>query len=352
MMRKLTKETELFPDPEDDVEERDEEVGLPAVVQGDGKNLAVVQEAVWKLAHKAPKLDDLSEDQIKRVVEMTLAQQLTEEMRHRVKLEGIDYEAEKAKWIARAGKADSPNTRRSYRNSIRKVEAWCAREKVNVLDLDTVQADEYIESLKASGCGTTTVNMAVTAVSAFFTWIERRHAGIKNPFRGTRSRPKNVRKKPLIVPLPEEVDKMIHAAKNPLRALIVLLVETGLRMDGAVAMTVSGDKLYTVTKGKDFEKKLPERAREEIKKAGLPIAHPFEGMTKAGLTGRFCYLTRTMEKRGRLRAAFSPHMLRHAFAVKLWKTMDPKDILVARDSLGHASVVTTERYLRSIKLDI
>ncbi len=49
-----------------------------------------------------------------------------------------------------------------------------------------------------------------------------------------------------------------------------------------------------------------------------------------------------------LRARYSVHDLRHAFAVKLYQ--EGRDIYAVSKALGHAGVAVTERYLRSLNL--
>jgi site-specific recombinase XerD len=61
------------------------------------------------------------------------------------------------------------------------------------------------------------------------------------------------------------------------------------------------------------------------------------------------YLVGRLYAAGKLRAKYSVHDLRHAFAVGLYE--QTKDIYRVEKALGHANIAVTEAYLRSLGLE-
>jgi site-specific recombinase XerD len=57
-------------------------------------------------------------------------------------------------------------------------------------------------------------------------------------------------------------------------------------------------------------------------------------------------LTEKLHTAGQLKARYSCHDLRHAFAVRLYEATH--DVYQVEKTLGHANVSVTETYLRSI----
>jgi site-specific recombinase XerD len=61
-----------------------------------------------------------------------------------------------------------------------------------------------------------------------------------------------------------------------------------------------------------------------------------------------CRTSKHGTHRGKVRARYSVHDLRHAFAV--WLYTETRDIYAVEKALGHANVSVTETYLRSLGL--
>jgi site-specific recombinase XerD len=111
------------------------------------------------------------------------------------------------------------------------------------------------------------------------------------------------------------------------------------------SLSIKGTRWNSTTKGKEQSGTAPEEMRQAITKAKLPLGAPFEGQTAKRLKDNFRTLVRGLERAGRLKAKYSVHDLRHAYAVKLYK--ETKNIYFVKQALGHASVGVTETYLRS-----
>jgi integrase len=131
-----------------------------------------------------------------------------------------------------------------------------------------------------------------------------------------------------------------------LRAAIVVMARAGLRVGALPSLSITGSRWTATTKGKEQGGTIPETVRKAIERAGLPLRAPFAELTATRILDRVRYLVRKLLAEGKLRARYSLHDLRHAFAVRLYQ--DTHDVYQVEQALGHASVGVTEQYLRSI----
>jgi hypothetical protein len=157
---------------------------------------ANVQDMAMRISREAPTLADLNSDQLEQIARLVMTQKLTQELSTAAALAGIDWQGECETFLNNAGRTDSKHTRRGYRSAIARLEAYAERAHISSLELTPARADDFIYSLKGEAA-TASVRRDVAACSSFFTWLERRHEGIKNPFRGTKARPALKAKKSL-----------------------------------------------------------------------------------------------------------------------------------------------------------
>ena len=113
---------------------------------------------------------------------------------------------------------------------------------------------------------------------------------------------------------------------------------------------MNGTRWTTVTKGKEQTGEVPQEAREAIHRAGLSLRSPFEDFTTARISKAFEYQARKLVEAGRIRARYSVHDLRHAFAVRFYQAT--QDVYATSKALGHANIGVTETYLRSIGQEV
>jgi site-specific recombinase XerD len=263
---------------------------------------------------------------------------------------GIDYTAERETFLNNAGKTGSIRTRISYRAALSRLEVWAAREKRNILTLTPAQADDFIYSLR--GRAPASVRLDVSACSSFFAWLERRHAGITNPFRGTRARPgkKDVRKTE--IPEAANVENLLQSMPPKIAAAAAVMAFRGLRAGALASLSITGGHFTARSKGKDIRGKMPVSVLDTIKKAGLPLRAPFAEMMKTEnpdqaantLEKRIIYYSRKLYKAGIIPAVYSAHDLRHFYAVTEYRKDQDIDRLCKL--LGHASIQVTSTYLK------
>ncbi len=308
-----------------------------------------VKVVVAKIAHEVPELADLDPETLEKVARVAMLDEVKGKLRKAAELERIDYQGERERLIARASRTGSKRTRKLYAAALDRLEAWCDRQGISPLQLTPARADDWIEAEKAEGRAPATVRLAVSGASAFWTWMERRHYELRNPFRGTRARPMSRPARKLALPSDVEIHELEASAKPELRAAIVIMSQAGLRVGGLPGLSITGSRWTTTSKGKEQSGKVPEEARAAITRAGLSLRLPFKAFTPEQIAQAFKYLAGKLHAAGKLQARYSVHDLRHAFAVRLYEATH--DVYQVEKALGHANVAVTEAYLRSIGME-
>ena len=258
---------------------------------------------------------------------------------------GIDYGIEKETFLNNAGRTGSIHTRAGYRAALDRLDTWTARQKINPLELAPAQADDFIYSLRANR-STASVRLDTAAVSSFFTWLERRHAGIKNPFRGTKARPAEKAVKKIEAPDTQDVETIIKEIPVYEAAAVAVMAYRGLRAGALPTLSISGAKFTGYSKGKPIQGTLPPEALEAIKAAALPLRGPFAGQVTNTLEKRIARTIEKLYKDGKVKSPYSCHDLRHFYAITEYRK--DNDLYRVMKLLGHASIAITARYLKSL----
>jgi len=307
---------------------------------------ANVQDMAMRIAKEAPTLADLNNDQLEQIARLVITQKLTHELSAAAALAGIDYKAERETFLNNAGSTDSKHTRRSYRSALARLEAYTERAHISPLELTPARADDFIYSLKGEAAAAS-VRRDVAACSSFFTWLERRHEGIKNPFRGTKARPALKSKKTLAIPNATEVKKIIAAIPAYEAAAVAVMAFRGLRIGGLPEMEINGDRFKTRSKGKAISGELPGNVQAALKAHNAPDKRrPFAGITQEALARRIEYHIGKLHDAGKIKAAYSCHDFRHFYAVTEYRK--DKDIKRVQGLLFHSGIQITDRYLRGL----
>jgi integrase len=182
------------------------------------------QEMAMLIRREAPGLADLAPDQL------VMTQRLAAELNTAVDLAGVDWQKERGTFLS---DAKSQHTCRAYTAALERLEAWASREGLNPLNLSASHADRFIRSLKAEGRAPASARRDIAAVSAFYTFLERYHAAIKNPFRGTRIRPPRENKKETVAPTVNDYETIAANIPPVERAILATLALRGLADAGS-----------------------------------------------------------------------------------------------------------------------
>jgi site-specific recombinase XerD len=318
------------------------------------------QELALRIKQEAPGLADLAPDQLEMIARLVMTQRLAAELNAAVDLAGIDWNQKRETFL---GDARSDHTRRAYAAALGKLETWASREGINPLEMNAATADQFIRTLKAEGKAAATTRRDIAAISAFFTWLERYHAQIKNPVRGTRIRPPKENKKDTVIPSDADYKTILAELPPVEKAIIITMATRGLRAGALITLVLKGSKYHGKSKGKILEEAgtpgitLPTAAIKAIKAAGLDIKRPFLWKTKQGtentanaIEGRINYYIGKLFREGKIGAAYSCHDFRHYFATNEYKKN--KDIFRLSKLLNHAGIQITQVYLKSLGIEL
>jgi len=301
----------------------------------------------------APELAALPKEQREHIFKNAAYNQLTDKAGKVLTIAGIDWEAEKEAFIKTY---DSPHTKRSYKMTLTRYENWANCVGINPAAASYGEIDNFINAIKAEGRAAASIRRDIAAVSAFFTFLERRHVGVKNSVRGTKKRPAEEPKKLPKVPNESEVEIIISNAKPSLAAAISVMAYRGLRCGALSGMSAWGGQFETRSKGKTIRGTLPEKAIRAIEAAGLSLKKPFEGLVTNNLEKEVEYHIKSLYKTGKLSrrdakgdpVIFHSHSFRHYFSVTEYAK--DKDIHRVKELMGHSSIAITDKYLRSLMI--
>ena len=196
-----------------------------------GAGAAFIAARIEEIAHELPELEELTEEHATRIMRLAVVDELKDQVRRRVAAERLDWHAQRALFIS---DKSSPRTRAVYDRALALLEAWMASHSMTPVDLTAREADDFIRELRGrrgpdgKPPDADSVRLVVSVASSFFTFLERRDATVRNPFRGTKIRPRSTWPVATI-PSQEEIAILITEAKEVLAAALAVVAETGLR---------------------------------------------------------------------------------------------------------------------------
>jgi site-specific recombinase XerD len=291
-------------------------------------------------------LKDATPELLNAIAREVMKRRLVDHMDTAAKLTGIDYETERETFIKNAGHTSSYHTRRTYRTAIVKLEQYADTLNKNPLELTTKDADNFIYDQRASGAASATVRVMTAALSSFYSFLERRHDAIRNPFRGTKARPRQKAARNLDIPDADEVKTIIEALPPKQRTAVAMMAYRGLRCGALPELDIWGGKFKTFTKGEERSGTFSPEILAAIRSAGLNGKKPFEGTNANAIERNLNYHIGKLYKVGKIRARYSAHDFRHFYAVTEYRK--DHDIYRVSKLLHHSGIAITETYLRGL----
>ena len=262
----------------------------------------------------------------------------------------IDYETEKENFLKQCSKTKSNHTKRQYKNGLNRLEEYCKMNNINILFIKAREADDFITEVNSSELSNLSVRALVSSCSSFFSFLERRYPFMKNPFRGTKTRPPVKNKKRLEVPTKKEIELIIKDISDPLiKVAIIFIMECGVRVGALPKLEIRNNKYYSYSKGKEISWKVTDKVIKELKKNNLSFDKPFKNKSSEVIRNIFYRSSKRLYNQGKIKAAYSIHDIRHYFAVTLYK--QTKDIELIRQALNHSSIAITGIYLKSLEVE-
>jgi len=229
--------------------------------------------------------------------------------------------SEWARWaLIERGLAEA--TVAAYTRELRALEV--ATSPRALLDLGTEDLRRYVHH---RGGAHATVARRLASFRSFYGWAVRTGRG-EDPS-ATLDRPRVTPGLPRPV---EDVDRVLRRLDSQMQAVAILLVETGLRISEATAVSVEVPApTELLVRGKGG------------KERRIPLT-PLASAALDELGGCIPLSARTIQRR-LAAVGITPHRLRHTFATSLAQA--DVDLSVIQDLLGHASPSTTRVYLRN-----
>ncbi|MBI1732518.1 MAG: tyrosine recombinase XerC [Gammaproteobacteria bacterium] len=255
----------------------------------------------------------------------------------------------------------SPHTRNAYRRDLEALRAYCEREGVERWSrLDGARLGAFVAQRHRLGLGGRSLRRNLSAVRAFFRYLNRSGLAVANPAVGLVT-PRT----PRLLPRALDVDQAGQLMRIPGddalavrdRAILELMYSGGLRLSEAVALDLEGidwiDGTATVLgKGSKMRKVPVGRYADAALKAWLKVRASFAAAQERALfvSSRGTRISpRSIQERMRqwairlkLPVHVHPHMLRHSFATHMLESSG--DLRAVQELLGHADISTTQVY--------
>ena len=247
----------------------------------------------------------------------------------------------------------SHNTLQNYFYFLRKLPSYTHKrvEDINLIDLRGFLSQEC-EGKKAS-----TMNIKVTYLQNFFSWMVNEDIISKDPSRKLNhvKVPKRLRNSLTV----EEIERLrISCIDKRERAILEIFFATGCRLDEIVKINIEDlnfieNSIRVIGKGNKervvlFNAKTKVYINEYLKdRKGnsnalfTSIKQPYERLGRKGIR----YVIKKIAKRANFDKSVFPHLFRHSMATI--GLNNGASIVTIQQLLGHSSVVTTERYAQS-----
>jgi integrase/recombinase XerC len=255
----------------------------------------------------------------------------------------------------------SPHTRAAYRRDLSALREYCEHEGVRRWqDLDGPRLGGFVAQRHRRGLGGRSLQRNLSAVRAFFRWLNRAGIAAGNPGTGLVT-PRTPRRLPHALDVDQAAQLMQVRGDGALaardRALLELMYSSGLRLaetvgldvgsvdlaDGMVTVTGKGRKTRRVPVGRQARAALAAwlESRPTLAAAGERALFVSTRGTRIG--------ARAVQERMRqwavrlgLPVHVHPHMLRHSFATHVLESSG--DLRAVQELLGHADISTTQVY--------
>lgn len=292
----------------------------------------------------------ISQEQAELLIKQANYLNILDYMKEEQLIKQIDYETEKENFFKQCSKTKSNHTKRQYKNGLNKLEEYCKMNNKNILFIKAREADDFITEVNSSELSNLSIRALVSSCSSFFSFLERRYPFMKNPFRGTKTRPPVKNKKRLEVPTKKEIELIIKDISDPLiKVAIIFIMECGVRVGALPKLEIRNNKYYSYSKGKEISWRVTDKVIKLLKQNNLSFNNPFKNKSSEVIRNIFYRSSKRLYNQGKIKAAYSIHDIRHYFAVTLYK--QTKDIELIRQALNHSSIAITGIYLKSLEVE-
>lgn len=222
--------------------------------------------------------------------------------------------------------------------------------------ISKVGLEKWVISMREKGQSTGGMNVYIRCLNAYCNWLHIEHGYERVRLKVFKDHPK-----PVTILTPGDIKLLM--ASRPKRAtylrtwtLCVLLIDTGIRIDEALRLKpedIDLPNLLLTVRGKgDRIRRIPFsiEMRKHLFRYMRKLNRPFLFGTSTGTMMSYRNARRGVGHVFRVAGIIKhvhPHLLRHTFASSFIRAGG--NIYTLSRLLGHASVMTTERYLRGLQ---
>jgi len=274
--------------------------------------------------------------------------------------EGLDFDSAVEQFLAYLGsyRSYSPLTVAAYKRDLALFREFLEKRFGGVPKPGQIARELVVQfALSLSGAAPLTVRRKLACLSSFFGFLEDMGHIRGNP---ARRLPLPKVEQPVPVCLSEaEVQQLVSVARKPhQRALVLLLLTTGLRRAEAVGITLDDldlDNNQLLVHGKGAKERMVPLSDATLEAIQAYLKHRAKTTCNRLFVSRFGHalrgrainrtLARLLKRAGLSERGITPHKLRHTFATQLIRR--GVDVRTVQELLGHADLETTARYLHS-----
>lgn len=255
-------------------------------------------------------------------------------------------------WLA--NRRLSENTRDAYRRDVRGWLQWCYTNNIDPLAATFIHVNRYAREREES-VSRSSVERTLSGISSWYAFLVNVNGVAANPVAGADRSGRNHDDSPTRCLSPEEVDKMLAAARPGRDQLIIEFLHTfGCRVSELCDLNVEDVAAYREVPVVTFRVKGGKRLRRACPaELHQRLIDYLDGRTRGPLflgdDGRMTrHLVAHLCKRLAAEAGIAdpgsvtPHSLRHAFAVDAHDEGVPLEDV--QDAMGHADPRTTRLY--------
>lgn len=242
----------------------------------------------------------------------------------------------------------SPKTAAIYERAFSSYQKVHPTGEISKSNLET-----WVMWMKEKGHTPAGANIFIRCLTAYCHWLhEEGHVPELLKLKQLRAHPK-----PVTILTPADIKLLMHSKKRS-RAwvLCMLLADTGVRVDEALSLRpqdVDFDNLLITVKGKGskirripFSVEMRKHLFRYVSKVSRPYVFGTSTGTKMSYRNARRGVSQVFRDAGVQKHVFC-HLLRHTFASNFMRAGG--NIYTLCRLLGHASVTTTERYLRGLQ---
>ncbi len=262
----------------------------------------------------------------------------------------------------------SNNTIQSYERDARRYVGFLKDNDVQTLnEVEAAHINKYIRHLQNEGKAASTISRSIASCKAFFHYARTAGYTDKHPFENVQP-PKRKPLDPQIL-TPDEINALLNQPKDMDakgirdKAMLEVLYATGIRVSELVNLEESDlnitvgyvecrdgkrSRIIPIGQVAQFSLyKYVHGARSEFLKNQNETALFLNcNGTKMSRQG-FWKIVKAYAKTAGIEGSITPHMLRHSFAAHL--VDNGADLRSVQEMLGHASITTTQMYLKGSK---